>query len=293
MNIRLILVPYDSGAHGQRLGRGPFHFVENGAVDRLQGLGLNVDQVEIESDEPFLMENGTSFDLMRKVSEQVTRALADGAFPMILSGNCDTTVGTISGYRHNDDIGLIWFDAHADFKTPETTVTGFLDGMGMAMLTDRCWRLMTRSIPNFKPLSEKHVIQVGARDFNSDLEKNDLLASDIAWVQWDNIRQKGPTRCLADAWQPWVERVNGVYVHIDMDVHDAKLAPANLYKPLGGLTPAEMQDCVLAIADRFKIIGTSITAFDPDSDEGAKGLKTGLNLIAQLGELARRQTECR
>ena len=55
MNIRLILVPYDSGAHRQRLGRGPSHFVENGAVDRLQGLGLNVDQVEIESDEPFLM----------------------------------------------------------------------------------------------------------------------------------------------------------------------------------------------------------------------------------------------
>jgi arginase family enzyme len=59
----------------------------------------------------------------------------------VLSGNCNTAVGTISGLG-TSDLGVVWFDAHADFNAPETTTTGFTDGIGLAVAVGHCWKAM-------------------------------------------------------------------------------------------------------------------------------------------------------
>ncbi len=74
-----------------------------------------------------------------------------------------------------------------------------------------------------------------------------------------------------------------------MDVHDATLAPANHYKPEGGLTPKEVRHAVNNIANRFFICGASVTAFDPGADNENMGLHTGAKLIELICEKASQQ----
>jgi len=85
-----------------------------------------------------------NFELMGRVADEVRSALEDGIFPLVLAGNCDTSaLGGVGGLRlwdHAGNVGVVWFDAHGDFNTPEIDPVGFLDGQGLAILTGRCWQ---------------------------------------------------------------------------------------------------------------------------------------------------------
>jgi arginase family enzyme len=71
-----------------------------------------------------------------------------------------------------------------------------------------------------------------------------------------------------------------------MDVHDPRLAPANRFKPSGGLSPEEVREALRSIAAELRVCGASVTAFDPDSDEDRKGLEASLELIGRIAEIA-------
>src|SRR4029450_1937284 len=142
MSIHTILVPYDSGHRTARMGRGPLHFSKRGAADRLRASGQEVVESVVEVETAFPTEIGTSFALHRALSGQVRAAGTDGGIPIVLAGNCGSALGTVSGVRSatpNDPstIGVIWLDAHADFNTPETTPSAFLDGLGIHAHTAR------------------------------------------------------------------------------------------------------------------------------------------------------------
>ena len=289
MNIRLIEVPYDSGSYNKRMGKGPFCFIENGLVETLKEKSYFIEEVVIESKETFTMEIGTSFKLLRLVAGEVRNSLSKKAFPIILAGNCNTTVGAISGLPSRN-LGLIWFDAHGDFNTPETTTSGFLDGMGLSLITGQCWQEMVKTIPGYRPLPEDQVLLVGARDFD-DMEYSRLESSGITHLKWGELRELGVDKAMNPHLHSLSRKVGQVYLHIDMDVHDANLAPVNLYKPEGGLTPMEVKDAIRNITSQFHICGASVTAFDPDADENNKGLHAGTELIELICEIASNQEE--
>jgi len=136
MEIQLIQVPYDSGFKNVRMGLGPAHFIENGVVTMFQNSGHGVNVGSVHSRIPFASEIGTTFDVNRELAEQVRSAVDGRRFPVVLAGNCNSCLGTLSGLD-SKRLGIIWFDAHGDFNTPETTTTGFLDGMGLAMAAAR------------------------------------------------------------------------------------------------------------------------------------------------------------
>jgi len=176
MTIHTILLPYDSGHRDARMGRGPLHLRERGAIDRLRAAGHDVIESLVEAPDAFPTEIGTSFALYRVLAEDVRATVTGGAFPLTLAGNCGSALGTVSGVRAatpNDrsDVGVIWLDAHADFNTPETTATGFLDGTALAALAGHCWHTLTASIPGFRPVTDAHVdrIEAAVDRFNSDL----------------------------------------------------------------------------------------------------------------------------
>jgi arginase len=164
VEVSLIQVPYDSGIYNKRMGRGPFFLVEHGIVDTIGASCHSVESVVVESDDSFPTEVGTTFRLLRATAEEVRRAVERGRFPLVLAGNCITTVGAVSGLMPRD-VGLIWFDAHGDFHTPETSPSGFLDAMAISIGVGHCWRTLAESIPHYEALPEDRVLLVGARDF--------------------------------------------------------------------------------------------------------------------------------
>jgi arginase len=269
------------------MGRGPFYFVENGAVAHLRSMDIAVRESIIEPTTTFHTEIETTFELLNGIANQVQVAVAENAFPLILAGNCSSTVGAISGLNPLP-VGLIWFDAHGDFNTPETSATGFLDGMGLAMLTGRCWTPLTSRIPGFRTLPDTRIVLVGARDFD-ETESEQLRKSGIALIPWEEVREKGGAAVLEERLTALQAVVDHVYVHVDLDVHDAELAPANHFAAPGGLRPDEVRDVLRSIAGRFTIAGTSVTAFDPECDVDNQTLQAGLALIKLFAEIARNQ----
>lgn len=84
-------------------------------------------------------------ELDRRLAERVLMARRRGVFPLVLAGNCNSCLGTVAG-TDPDGLGVVRFDAHADFDSPEANLSGFFDAMGLAILTGTGWSaLATRS----------------------------------------------------------------------------------------------------------------------------------------------------
>ena len=156
MNIRIIKVPYDCGYKDMRQGLAPDYFIKNQLVQILEEDGHQVDISRVDAESIFTMEVATAFELNRLLSREVGSAVSDGAFPLVLAGNCNSCLGNIAGVNP-DRLGVVWFDAHGEFNTPETTLSGFLDGMPLATATGRCWKAVAKTIPEFEPVKESNV----------------------------------------------------------------------------------------------------------------------------------------
>ena len=135
---------------------------------------------------------------------------------MILGGDHSIAIATFSGvashfHEREQDLGMIWFDAHADINTPETSPSGFLDGMGLAILTGRCWRRLAERFESFQPVLDSQVIQIGVREKDPP---------EVQLLQQSGIKQI-PTVALAGLPEALRQlSTNAVYVHVDLDVID-------------------------------------------------------------------------
>lgn len=281
IDVRAILVPYDSGHRGARMGVGPEHLLENGLEDELHSIQHKVRTTVVESRSTLPAEVATAFELDRLIAREVRAAMERSEFPLVLSGNCNSSIGTISG-AGTEGLGIIWFDGHADFNTPETTATGFSDGMGLAIAVGHCWTSMATSIPGFVPVPEANVVLIGTRDIEP-AEQERLNSSDVTVVSANTIRESGMAEALGATLEDLRSRVDRVYVHLDLDVLDPeKLAPANEFAPPDGLFRAEVEEALRLVRERFTITAAGIASYDPSFDAEGMVLRAGSGLARTL-----------
>jgi arginase len=280
MQVHLFQVPYDSGLRGVRMGLGPDYFVQHGAVSVLSSHGWEVEVETIESQRPFPSEITTSLVLCWQLAQRIQAVKDQGAFPLILAGNCNTSLGGISGVGMAD-LGVIWFDAHSDFRTPETSAGGMLDSMGLAMLTGQCWRRATSNITGFVPMPINRVLLVGARQLEPDDEEQLELAQ-VPVVRGEQIRAAGLAESLAEPLQSLRARVQRVYIHLDLDVLDPEVGKANAFAEPGGLFVQELEQALELVSQHFVIAGAAFTAYDPTGDLEEGIFRAGTHLMEHL-----------
>ena len=277
--ISIFAVPYDSGHRGVRMGCGPEHLLSNGMEGELAATGSEVRSEVLEATRPFRAEIATAFELFGMVAERVRDAAGAGGFPLVLSGNCNATVGVVAGLAGafpDEEVGIVWFDGHADFNTPETTTSGFLDGMGLAIAVGQGWANMTRTIPYFRPVREANVVLVGRRGA-SPVEKERLRASDVTVVEELHVGQAGGWEILGAALDALGGRVRRVHVHLDLDVLDpTAVSPANEFAPEGGLSAAELEACIRKIREHLEIGSATVASYDPSFDHERHVLEAGM-----------------
>ncbi len=287
MAIDVHQIPYDSGHRAARMGRGPLHLVEQGrALDRLRRRDPDVRLVATESASAFPTEIGTAFELHRALAEAVAGSLGRGALPVVLSGNCNSAVGTVSGLHAADPgepVGVIWFDGHGDCNTPETFTGDFLDAMGLSTLTGRCWGALCATVPGFRPVPDANVVLVGAHGADEGARRI-LAASAIARVPPAGVGERQGGASLGPALDAMARRgVRRAYVHLDVDVLDAeRVAPANGFAPVGGLLPEHLAAAVAAIAARFAIAAAAVASFDPALDRDDRVRDAALGFLDQV-----------
>lgn len=281
--IRLLAVPYEVGAERLGVGRGPERLLEAGAEAALASRGADVrlDFIELREhrrDESGASEAGAAFELIQLVAERARAAVADGAFPVLLSGSCFAGIGMASGLGE-DSAGVVWFDAHGDFNTPESTIDGYFDGMPVAILTGSAWpNLVDRAGVTTVP--ESAVLQVGARDFDS-LEERRLESSQLLRLPATEIEADDAVARAAERLAP---RPSGLYLHVDLDVLDSREAKVNIYSVPDGLTAAQLEAQVRSVLASGRIRGVSLTAYDPEVDADDQVPPIALRLLERVAE---------
>jgi arginase len=259
METRLLLVPYDSGQRNVRMGAGPEHLRSAGLIDRLAAAGHDVDARVIEpASMSWRAEVQTSFELMRAVADEVRAARNAGRFPLVLSGNCLAAIGAIAGLGAGT--GVIWIDAHGDFNTPQTTMSGFLDGMTLATATGRCWLELARSIEGFEPVPDKAVVMLGVRDLDPG-EGAALARSEI--VRLGVMAAPKELERVLHSVGPMMERF---YIHLDLDALDPGEGRANGYAVRAGFKSEQLQELLCKIASHLPVEAFTIAGYDPSYD---------------------------
>jgi arginase len=278
MDIQLLLVPYDTARPRWRCGAGPEHLVQAGLPAHLQARGHHVAGIQVIEDDPAESpaEIRTAFELMRRLAVAVRAARAAGRFPVVLSGNCNTAVGTLSGLTPAAR-SIFWFDAHGESNTPETTPSGFLDGMGLSTALGWCWRTVAASVPGFQPVAPEATFLLGARDLDP-LEASLLSESKVTVVPVSDVSVRLPGR-LAAAQLP--ERLG--YLHLDLDVLDPdSVGRANSLPAPGGLAVAQLTAAITAIQARMRLGAATIASYAPEYDRDQAVCQAAFAAIAAI-----------
>jgi len=275
MEIRLLLVPYDSGQRNARMGAGPEHLRAAGLEQHLAAQGHQVDSELIEpGSRNWQGEVQTSFELMRAIATHVRAARTARRFPVVLSGNCLAAVGVIAGL--GPGTGVIWFDAHGDFNTPQTTTSGFLDGMALATATGQCWGELARSIEGFQPVPEHSVVLLGARDLDSG------EASALARSQITRLSVEAAKTSLTPVLQSLGSTMERFHVHLDLDALDPSVGRANGYSARGGFLSADLETLLTTIAEHLPVEALTISSYDPSYDADGAICATAFQASAAL-----------
>jgi arginase len=271
MRIDLILVPFDSAYRGRRMGAGPEHLVATGLPAHLEALGhqVHVTTVDLPGDR-WRAEIRTAFELAAMVAACVRDAQQRGAFPVILAGNCFASLGVVAAL--GEGTGVLWFDAHGDFNTPETTVGGFLDGMALATITGLCWTGMSSAIPGFVPVRAQHACLAGARDLDP-AEEEMLLDSPVGRIAVETIGRELAERVRRDLDGP-----QRLHVHLDLDVLDPAEGRVNEFASEGGVTLTNLRAAMVSLSSLETVVALTLSAYDPlyDADGRVRAAAFGV-----------------
>jgi arginase len=273
-------VPWDSGHRGRRMGVGPLRLIERGLVEALAPDGTDLPLTMIEAHQPYPTEIGTAFELHRHLALAVTDAATKREYPIVLSGNCNSSIGTVSGLQAaapDEPVGVLWFDGHGDCNTPDTFTGDFLDAMGLSTLTGRCWPALCSTIPGYTPVPDAQVVIVGGHGMD-DGARSVLDGSGIVNVSPREVRDGGSAfaNALGGLKAAGVSRL---YLHLDVDVIDADYAPANEFAPRGGLLPDELLAMVAMAARHFPIGAACVASYDPACDQDDRILDVATRFI--------------
>jgi len=275
MEIAVIAVPYDAGRRSVGVGLGPARLLEAGLAHQLRDAGHEVRETTVELPVATAAhELARIAAIQRELADAVRTAVDRAELPIVLAGNCSTAVGTLAAAP--EATAVVWFDAHGDYNTAETTTTGMVDGLALSMVTGRALCNLAAGVKGFAAIDERRVVLVGARDLDPP-EEQALASSQVTRLAADDASGR-----VAGVLRQMRPPARLVYVHLDLDVLDPAHARANQYGVPGGLTPASLVKTLAAIADVAAIYALAITAYDPECDTDGATQRTAFQAIHAL-----------
>ena len=281
MNITIIGVPYDLDQPYTGKGKAPDALLDRGLAQRLGTLGYTTVLAEMvdlpDSDDPLVTRIGR---LMTKVGYEVARSRVAGFFPLIVGGDCLVALGAMSGLLDPPNTAVAWIDAHGDFNTPETTISGYLGGMPLACAVGRGLSDLREQCKLITPVPERNVALIGVRDLDP-AEEQLLLESSVALVRGPEL-ERDPA--ALDRALHGLSSLPQLYLHVDIDVLDPTEAPGVDYPVAGGLRLDELTRIVQRTVGLGNIAALAITAVNPEHDIDERTVVAALAVIeAALG----------
>ena len=275
MQIDIIGVPIDLGADRRGVDMGPSAIRYAHLQKKLEETGYTVrdeGNVEVPIAEmcqitnPKLKYLDCIIPMSRRVSGAVSTSIQAGHFPLILGGDHSLSIGSVRGAARNKKLGVIWLDAHADFNTAETTPSGNIHGMSLAILAGLGEKSLVQLWDESIPVIDPHKIAViGARDLDLG-EKVNLQNAGAMVMGMEQIDRYGMVNAIEKAIERVSRDVDGIFLSLDLDALDPQHAPGVGTPVPAGLTQREAHLVCEMIAETGKLIGMDLVEVNPILD---------------------------
>ena len=290
--VTVLGVPLGYGASMAGVDIGPAALRVARLTQRIARLGYSVrDLGDMRLERPQTMpEEAEKLKYVREISNacellaaEVETILEAGEFPIILGGDHSIAVGSFAGvaayYRKQQQtLGLIWFDAHADMNTPETTPSGNIHGMPLAALFGYGAPELTH-IAGFAPKIDPALCaHVGARDIDPG-ERELIKKLGVRFFTMREIDERGLSACMDDAIAIASRGTAGYAVTFDVDALDPGDAPGSGTLVRGGLTYREAHLGMEKIAEHGQMRSLEIVEINTALDVNNKTAELGVELI--------------
>jgi arginase len=287
VRVALIKMPYQGERNVPELSGGPDYLEAGGIQKLLEQRGYRteaISTVALAPDEQkaygewnrLALADG---DLGKLVAEQRRR----GYFPVGLLANCSALAGMLAGLQHSGPtarplrLGLVYVDAHGDFNTPETTLSGMLGGMPVAIASGMALTRMRLKAGLDPPIAPRNIAEACVRD-TDPLEQDLLDRSPIQQLSVADIRTHSQN--LRSTMDRLSQNSDVIYVHVDMDALDPREVPGHHLRVPGGPTSVEL---AAALTEMFRYekaaaFGVASTPYG-DYDKTGVSRQAAYNLI--------------
>ena len=208
------------------------------------------------------------------------QAIDNGEIPIFLGGDHSLAIGTIGGLTDKEKVGVIWFDAHGDFNTPQTSSTGNIHGMSLAVLLgfgDQTLVDVGRKGPKLQP---EDVIIIGTRELDSQ-EKKMLRKSGITIYTMRDIDENGMGPIMHDALSK-LAHLPRLHISLDLDCLDPHTAPGVGTVAPGGLTYREAQLAMEIVHDSKRLSSLDLVEINPILDHRNQTAEIAVELVSSL-----------
>lgn len=292
--IAVLGVPMDLGADRRGVDMGPSAIRYANLIGKLRQMGLNVEDggnLHVQTPESY-HPGESNLKYLREIvavnnelADEVARIRQAGCFPLVLGGDHSIAIGTMSGLaRDQRKTGVIWFDAHGDLNTADTSPSGNIHGMSLAASIGLGSPHLTNCGGNGAKISPHNVAIVGARALDPG-EKQVIRDQGMAVFTMHEIDRLGMARIVNEALKVVTSGTDGVHLSFDLDVIDPNEAPGVGTPVPGGLTFREAHLALEMVAAADVLTSAEFVEVNPILDEGNKTAKLAVALIGSaLGE---------
>ncbi len=290
--IAILGAPLDFGAGRRGVDMGPSALRLAGLNAKLQSMGYQVrdlGNVPVTQQETTAPGSPTAKYLApiaqccAELAQTVSNVLEKSQFPLVLGGDHSVAAGTVAGVaaayrRRNQNIGVIWIDAHADMNTPESSPSGNVHGMPLASCLGRGPRELTE-ILGFSPKIEgRNTVLIGLRDVD-ETERVHVRQLGVVAYTMREIDELGLRKIMEQAIAAACDGTAGFHLSLDMDAVDPDEAPGVGTPVRGGMSYREAHLSMEMISDSGKMLSMEIVEVNPVLDTANRTALLGIELV--------------
>lgn len=289
-DISIIGMPMDLGQSRRGVDMGPSALRYAGAIERLTALNhiikdlgnIPVDNPTEEKDQGHLKNIQQVTEANKQLATLVDQEVKQGKFPLIFGGDHSMSIGSLAGIaKHYDNLGVIWYDAHGDLNTAETSPSGNIHGMPLAAslgLGDSRLTDMLDYAPKIKP---ENLVIIGARDLDPG-EKELIQEKGIRVYTMHEIDRRGMSQVMEETLTYLKERTDGLHLSLDLDGLDPSEAPGVGTPVIGGLTYRESHLAMEMIAESNLLTSAEFVEVNPILDDKNTTATVAVGLMGSL-----------
>ncbi len=289
--ITVIGVPMDLGADRRGVDMGPSAIRYANLQGKLQQIGFEVEDIgNLQVPTPETYEIGdTKLKYLREIvrvneelAQTVTSVMEKGRFPLVLGGDHSIAIGTIAGVsRLQKRTGVIWFDAHGDLNTAETSPSGNIHGMPLAASLGWGHPDLTNCAGDGPKISPEHVALIGVRSLDEG-EKRAIQENGIHVFTMHEIDRMGMAKVVEEALHIVTNGTDGVHLSLDLDGIDPNEAPGVGTPVAGGVTYRESHLALEIISQADVLTSAEFVEVNPILDVENKTAKVAVALIGSV-----------